>query len=94
MRIAAGGLWLAGGDGLQAEFHDRRIVRKVGAGVVLAGLLTLFLPIVVGGKDDAAMVGVAVTGGALALGGAVMLLMRDRVKLIRCVGCYPAGRAR
>jgi hypothetical protein len=92
LRVAAKGLWLARGDGLQAELRDRRVVRKVGAGVVLAGLLTLFVPILVGGASDAVMAGVTATGGAVTLGGAVMLLMKDRVKLTRCVGCYPAGR--
>jgi hypothetical protein len=38
------------------------------------------------------MAGVTATGAAVTLGGAVMLLMKDRVKLTRCAGCYPAGR--
>jgi hypothetical protein len=92
LQVAAEGLWLAAGDGLQAEFHDRRIVRKVGAGVILAGLLMFFLPMVVGIENDAAMASTMATGGAVTLAGAVMLLMKDRVKLSRCVGCYPAGR--
>lgn len=92
LRVAAEGLWLASGDGLQAELRDRRVVRRVGAGLVVAGLLTFFVPIIAGGKNDAVMAGVATSGAALTLGGAVMLLMKDRVKLTRCVGCYPAGR--
>jgi hypothetical protein len=93
-RVAGQGLWLVGGDGLQAELVDRRLVRKLGAAVVGAGLLLLaFLPITPAGKSDGASIGLMVGGGGLVLSGGVMLLIRDRFRLKRCVGCYPRGRS-
>lgn len=92
-RVAATGLWLVGGDGLQAELQDRRLVRKLGAAIVGAGLLILaFLPLTPTDKSDGASIGLMTGGSGLVLSGTIMLLMRDRLVLKRCIGCYPAGR--
>jgi hypothetical protein len=93
-RLAGKGLWLVAGDGLQAELRDRRVVRKLGAAVVGAGLLVLaFLPLTPPGKSDGASIGLMVGAGGLVVSGTIMLLMRDRFQLQRCIGCYPRGRS-
>jgi hypothetical protein len=89
LKTAAAGLWLTNGDGLQADFKDRKVVRKVGLCVLLGGLALLpFIAVAKDAKDrEAALTGLLVPSGALSLSGVIMLLIKDRVGLTRCAGC-------
>jgi hypothetical protein len=92
-RVAGKGIWLVDGDGLQADFQDRSRIRKAGVGVMLAGLITLaFLAPALDAKNStAAKAAVFSTSGVLTLSGLVMLLMKDRMHLSRCIGCNSAS---
>jgi hypothetical protein len=92
-RVAGKGIWLVNGDGLQADFKDRSQIRKIGIGVMVAGLVTLaFLaPALDAENRTAAKATVLSTSGVLTLSGLVMLLMKDRMQLSRCAGCNAAS---
>jgi hypothetical protein len=94
-RVAGKGIWLANGDGLQADYQDRVKIRSAGVGVLLAGLLTLaFLAPALDAKNTtAAKAAVFTTSGVLSVSGLIMLLMKDRVQLSRCAGCNAGPRA-
>jgi len=94
-RVAGKGIWLANGDGLQADFKDRKKIRSAGVGVMVAGLVTLaFLAPALDAKNTtAARAAVLTTSGVLTLSGLIMLLMKDRVQLTRCAGCNAGPRA-
>jgi hypothetical protein len=88
-RVAGKGIWLVNGDGLQADLQDRRAIRRAGAGLMLAGLVTLGFSAMAVDADDkgAALAAMLTTSGVLTLSGVIMLLMKDRVRLARCRGC-------
>ncbi|HEX6240812.1 MAG TPA: hypothetical protein VFZ61_07960 [Polyangiales bacterium] len=92
-RVAGKGIWLANGDGLQADFQDRSRIRRAGVGVMVAGLVTLaFLaPALDADNRVAAKAAVLSTSGVLTVSGLIMLLMKDRMRLSRCVGCNAAS---
>jgi hypothetical protein len=91
-RVAAKSLWLAKGDGLQAEFQERKSIRKAGLCMILGGLAMLaFIPVAAEAPNKAAgLTGLLVPSGAITITGLVMLLLKDRVRLKRCVGCNAA----